>query len=750
MARGLELSDMASKTNYVALKTVEQATKNSEHPVEATGPTKQQTDRVKMASDGQIMIRATQSINPGWGSGLTPEVVQFMVGVITPYLTYRWNKRSEVQPKGQKSDVKAEIESRSDGPDVMSKMAHMTGKSDVVPTTNHNLDSPDVMSKLTHIVGVSDAIEDDLSTSERVCRGRTTQRTGPDEIDIDSAITGRFTLAEMREKQDRDTDIHEFKELLMNSPVKPRGSEMTQYSPAVKNYWNQWGRMTLKEGVLYRKPKGATERGNPHQYVAPDEVRKDFYKQLHHARLAGHQGVNRTLMALQLRFYWPNMRGDVTTWCQQCKTCGVAKALPIRRKSPLQQRLTGGPFERVGIDLMGPFETTSNTNQYIVVMQDYFTKWVIAEALPDKSTMGVADVVYMRWIAQYGCPMQIHSDQGGEFTSHLIRELCAALRIEKTVTTAYRPQSDGMVERANRTIQNMLKAYVNANRDDWDDHLASVLCAYRATPHDSTGVTPFKMLHGREMTLPIDLQFDLGERIEMPICAVEYVEWAKESLRKSHEFARKQLKVSAKRQKKNYQEKSRDAVFKRGDWTWKVDPVRRPGKLHPKNTGPWLVLLRVSEVIYKVQRLPDADPKLVHVDKLSKYYPEDGEQLKSWIPLTEKHKHISTQTEEINNPLIPSPREDSVNEDPVSNQVDGPVIEAAEGPSAVPPARGTRPGTRHSSRARGSPDRYVAAVEEADERAPRGHGLTCETVALLIKALQKKGEIKAAIIHETN
>ena len=73
--------------------------------------------------------------------------------------------------------------------------------------------------------------------------------------------------------------------------------------------------------------------------------------------------------------------------------------------------------------------------EVIAVMQDYFTKWVVAEPLPDKSTIRVADMVYTRWIAQYGCPMQLHSDQGGEFTSHLIKELCATLRIEKTVTT---------------------------------------------------------------------------------------------------------------------------------------------------------------------------------------------------------------------------------------------------------------------------------------------------------------------------
>ena len=93
--------------------------------------------------------------------------------------------------------------------------------------------------------------------------------------------------------------------------------------------------------------------------------------------------------------------------------------------------MAGAPFERVAVDLMGPFEVTSEGNQYIIVVQDYFTKWVIAEALPDKTTQGVADVLLNRWITHYGCPERLHSDQGGEFTSHLISDLCALLRVKK-------------------------------------------------------------------------------------------------------------------------------------------------------------------------------------------------------------------------------------------------------------------------------------------------------------------------------
>ena len=282
---------------------------------------------------------------------------------------------------------------------------------------------------------------------------------------------------------------------------------------------------------------------------------------------------------------------------------------------------------------------------------------------------------------------------------------------------------------------------MNSNRDDWDDHLPAVICAYRATPHDSTGVTPFKMLYGREIAMPIDLQFDLGERIEVPRCAIAYVDWVRDSLRLSHEFARGRLQVSAKRQKKNYQEHSRDAVFKRGDWVWKVDPQRRYGKLHPKNTGPWLVIARISEVVYKVQRSEAFDPKLVHVDKLSKYYPEIGEQLRNWISNEGISLNVSTQAPEIESEAaIISPTETTTkSDDPTADGLDPAAMPAtAAMPSLInreAPVELIPMGTRRSTRQRVTPDRFVAMCAPMSTNAGWGSRLTPEIVQFVARMI---------------
>ena len=122
----------------------------------------------------------------------------------------------------------------------------------------------------------------------------------------------------------------------------------------------------------------------------------------------------------------------------------------------------------------------------------------------------MADVIYSQWITKFGCPIQLHSDQGGEFTAQLFQDMCQCLRINKTVTTAYRPPSDGLVERSNRSLQAMLRAYVNQYWNDWDELFQAVVCAYCATPHASTGVSPYRMLYGWEMTMPIHIQYDVG------------------------------------------------------------------------------------------------------------------------------------------------------------------------------------------------------------------------------------------------
>ena len=431
-----------------------------------------------------------------------------------------------------------------------------------------------------------------------------------------------------------------------NGNKKQKVKDITHYGPKVKSLWSKWGFLRIREGVLFREWRD--NLGQTHmRYVVPESLRRSFFKALHDTPLGGHQGINRTLIHLQHRYYWPNMIDDVTVWCAQCHTCMKSKRLPINRRSPLQQQISGAPFERVAVDLMGPFEKTERGNLYIAVFQDYFTKWMIAEPLQDKTALGVADLFYLKWISLYGCPLSLHSDRGGEFKNEVMERLCDILRIKKTYTSPYHPEDDGMVERQNRTIQAMLRAFVNKARNDWDEHLPAVSCAYRSTPHDSSGVSPFRMVFGHDITLPIDLQNDVGLRHKFPTCPNEYVEWLRQTLYLGHDVARDKLKIAAARQKKNYQEQCRVANFCKGDWVWKVDSVLRPGKLHNRNLGPYLIINKSGPVTYEIQASSEGRKSTIHVDKLYPYRPEQDESLTSWLPQEPITLEIGTQVSEI-------------------------------------------------------------------------------------------------------
>lgn len=113
-------------------------------------------------------------------------------------------------------------------------------------------------------------------------------------------------------------------------------------------------------------------------------------------------------------------------------------------------------MEKIAVDLMGPMNETERFNRYILVVQDYFTKWVEAYPLPNDQAVTVAEVIVGEWVCCYGAPLTLHSDQCTNFESEVFKTMCKLLDIEKTGTTTFRPQSDGQVERFNETLQKIL------------------------------------------------------------------------------------------------------------------------------------------------------------------------------------------------------------------------------------------------------------------------------------------------------
>ena len=206
------------------------------------------------------------------------------------------------------------------------------------------------------------------------------------------------------------------------------------------------------------------------------------------------------------------MTESVKRWCKTCDVCARGKPGPGTGKSPLQQFRVTAPMQCVAVDIVGPLPVSRDGNEYIIVLGDYFTKWQEAFPVQNHTALTVADKLVTEFFCRFGLAVQLHSDQGREFESDLFRTVCEKLGVEKTRTAPYRPQSDGLVERFNRTLKQMLSLFAHENPQDWDDHIPYLLMAYRATEHASTKCSPNLLMLGREITCPIDLIAGLPPR----------------------------------------------------------------------------------------------------------------------------------------------------------------------------------------------------------------------------------------------
>ena len=295
----------------------------------------------------------------------------------------------------------------------------------------------------------------------------------------------------------------------------------------------------------------------------------------------------------------------------------------------------GAPMERVALDIMGPLPKTTRGNKYVLVVGDYFTKWIEAYPMPNQEAPTVADILTREFISRYGAPAEIHSDQGRNFESAVFQDVCKILGVRKTRTTAFHPQSDGFIERFNRTLQQMLVHYTSPTQTDWDEALPLVLAAYRATPQETTGQSPNLLMMGREVRMPVDLiagQPPGEEAVEV----TEYGQQLREDLTRIYDMVRRKTKKEMERQKRLYDRGKTAATYEPGDRVWQRLTTRTKGKspkLQRKWRGPHLIVERYTDVTYLVAEAATKPPKVVHFDRLKKY---TGEKHPAWMRRYEK------------------------------------------------------------------------------------------------------------------
>ena len=206
-------------------------------------------------------------------------------------------------------------------------------------------------------------------------------------------------------------------------------------------------------------------------------------------------------------------------------------------------------MERIHLDILGHFTPSKAGNKYILMLIYQFTKWLEAYPLADQTAERVARATIDNFISRFGCPLQIHTDQGTNFTSSLFTAVCKLLDIAKTRTTPYRPCSNGQVERYNRTLLQLIRCHLKGNITEWDEDLPILTGAIRSLPNRSTGLTPNLMMLGREVRQPVDLVFNFKESSVQNEQPPEYARILKERMIRVHSLARDNIGVAQNQQR---------------------------------------------------------------------------------------------------------------------------------------------------------------------------------------------------------
>ena len=348
----------------------------------------------------------------------------------------------------------------------------------------------------------------------------------------------------------------------------------------------------------------------------PECMIDEILCELHGTVMGGHSGFERTLMKVRERFYFIGMYTRVKNYVQKCQDCQRKSGLNRKEYNtmhPLQH--PSYPFERISMDIVGPLIESEKGNKYILTVMDYFSRWPEAIAIPNVKASTVAEAYIDIVLSRFGCPRILLTDLGSQFTSAVMKEVNSILLTQHRTTSAYRPQTNGMIERFHKSLSLALSHLISISQKDWDDFIPMALFVFRSTNNATIGMSPFRALYGISPSLPQDVTLNLPKECND-------VEERLNTLR--------QLRVNIPIIVNYHQEAMKDKYesnpnhqFEQGDPVWlKIDAIKKnkSKKFLNKYSGPFIVLNRTSENNYSIRHALTGVIKKVHVSKLKKAY----------------------------------------------------------------------------------------------------------------------------------
>ncbi|CAF1253603.1 unnamed protein product [Rotaria sordida] len=373
------------------------------------------------------------------------------------------------------------------------------------------------------------------------------------------------------------------------------------------------------------------EIGNKRLLVIPKSMQQKLLSWAHDHPSAGHGGQQKTLFRLTTRVFWDSMRKDVYNYVASCQACQQFKYNNIPLANPLQTHIVNEPWHTIGIDIMGPFPKTARQKRFLLVIVDYFTRWIELFPLRTTTSIDIAQILINEVFTRYGMPTFILSDNGPQFVSLLFQHFCKTLGIEQKFTANYHPQTN-LTERVNRTLKPMLAIFAHEHPHSWDKEIQKLALSIRTSINETTGETPAFMMFGRDLKLPMDLL--IGEPTQGPpptsIDSLQINEYRKNlihNLRSTYNFVREHSEVEKIIQKSKYDQHTSQRQFNVGDLVWiatttpQIGEVLLSRKFQPKYQGPCRLVEQLGPSTFIVRRISDGvNLGATNIDRVKKYF----------------------------------------------------------------------------------------------------------------------------------
>ena len=528
----------------------------------------------------------------------------------------------------------------------------------------------------------------------------------------ETPITQTLSRLAIKEAQDQDGLCQLAKQWVL-AGRKPelkelRGSTMEVY--VLRQQFEQL-RLASDQVLVIDRPENNLDTLQE-KIVLPESLHGRAFFLTHQHATAGHFGQRATLARQRRNFYYPGQAADIENRVKLCETC-IQKNPRLHLKDVQHQpHRWGYPLEMLFVDLVGPLPKSTDGFQYILTVQDAYSRFLNLYPIRSKTSAEVTRTLVDRFVGNFGCPTAIHSDNGTEFTSAVWSGLMKALEIKVIHGPPYNCQSNS-VERAHRTLHAVMRTCMAREDMEWPRFLPTIQLAFNSKVNTSTGVTPLLAFTGREVRLPIDLMVSLPGK---PTNTVpEEVRDITTRMKKMYSYIRQRGEAVIRRNAALYS--GRRNEYQVGELIWYLCPRAVPGKplkWTQQWTGPFRITQVVSEVLIKIRAIAGLDRELtVHLSRIRPYVGLVNPSTR--VPATlEVNPHSPVEADEIHgNEFVQTPIEMGI---PVRNIPEGNITirEVDETPPAQPIPGGTAPPSPEESSRQSMEKPPIPGVEATD------------------------------------